>query len=202
MRASDQVRLFIAVSIPDHIRAPLDAAVAPLRTSLPQVRWVRPELWHLTLVFLGDRPLAKVEQIRDLVGQASGGITPVTVGIRGIGAFPDMRRPRVLWAGVEPGAEELETLQRAIRAELVSAGLADADDHFSAHLTLGRVRDGISPTARTEIGHQWSAVTPPTLPSFEAGEIQLMRSQLGPGGPRYSSLYSIPLGAPNTTGAA
>jgi 2'-5' RNA ligase len=199
MASSQPVRLFTAVSIPDDIRARLDAALEVVRPTLPQVRWVDADLWHVTLVFLGERPSAQVEPIRDVVAGVGANIAPFTLGLSGIGAFPNQNRPRVLWAGIEPGAGELENLHRALLADLIQAGLAGPDDHFSAHLTLGRVRDTAGPAARAEIGRLWSSVSLLPLPSFEAREIHLMRSQLVTGGPRYSSLYSIPLGGSGTS---
>jgi RNA 2',3'-cyclic 3'-phosphodiesterase len=187
------VRLFLAALIPQEVRAVIDAAVAPLRAQTPQIRWVRADLWHLTLIFLAERPADQLGIIRDTVSTACRHEAPFGVRIDGIGCFPNANRPRVLWIGVCPGSDALGALRRRVLGALQHAGLNVDDERFSAHLTIGRVRDNTTPDVRAVIGRQWTGMALTRLPLFDVDEIHLMRSKLGPGGPEYTSLAALPL---------
>jgi 2'-5' RNA ligase len=160
---------------------------------MPLVRWVRADLWHLTLVFLAERPTALVPGICDLVASVCRDEPPFALRIDGIGCFPNGTRPRVLWLGVGPGSDALQSLHRNVLGALQSGGIEIADERFSAHLTVGRVRDDAGTEARGEIGRRWAALSIPPLPLFDATELHLMRSDLGTGGPRYTSMAALPL---------
>jgi 2'-5' RNA ligase len=193
MASPPVVRVFVAIAIPDDVRARLDAALEIIRPTLPQVRWVRADLWHLTLVFLGERPWDLLPAISDVVAGAGAGVAPFTLGLSGIGAFPNQNRPRVLWTGVQPGTEPLHTLQRSMLAGLVRSGITQLDERFSAHLTVGRVRDDCSPAARADVGRRWAGTTIPPLPQFRVDDVHIVQSQLSPKGPTYTTLQTVPL---------
>ena len=191
---ADSLRLFLAVLLPDEVRVLLDRALAPLTGDGRAVRWVTSDLWHLTLVFLGQRPATQVPQILEAV-RAATSTSAFTLQLGGTGSFPAPARPRVLWVGVTTGAGPLLTLQRAVQASLVGTGLAEPDTRFSAHLTVGRVRDHVAPPNLAAIGARWSAQTLPVLSPFPVRSIALMQSVLGRGGPHYTVLHTVPLAA-------
>jgi 2'-5' RNA ligase len=195
MASTDSLRLFLAVLLPDEVRAQLDRALAPLTPDGREVRWVARDLWHLTLVFLGERPATQVPAIL-AAARAATIVAPFTLQLGGAGAFPSPARPRVLWVGVATGADRLLGLQRAVQASLVAGGLAEPESRFSAHLTVGRLRDHVAPARLAAVGAQWSAQQLPALPPFTVHAVTLMQSVLGPGGPRYTALHAIPLAAP------
>src|SRR5580704_16554134 len=116
------MRLFVALEIPDDVRAALREFVQPLRAKWPRVRWSRPEGQHVTLKFLGEVGEERLEAIVSVLAplRSSG---PVTMNFRGIGFFPQSRRPRVLWAGVE-GSENLQPLAAEVEGALVAVGFA------------------------------------------------------------------------------
>jgi 2'-5' RNA ligase len=194
MPSADTLRLFLAVLLPDEVRALLDLAIAPLAQDGRGVRWVASDLWHLTLVFLGERPATQVPQVLE-AARAASTTSAFTLQLGGTGSFPTPARPRVLWVGVTAGADQLLILQRTVQASLVNAGLAEPDTRFSAHLTVGRLRDRVVPPNLAAIGAQWSAQRLPAVPGFPVRSIALMQSVLGRGGPRYTALYTVPLAA-------
>ncbi len=187
--------MFLAVSIREDIRAAVDAVVAPLRVRFPSVRWVSPELWHLTLIFLGERLPAEVGIVKGLATAVCRDVNRFSLTIEGAGCFPAPARPRVLWVGAGSGVEALAGLRGHLHAALNRGGISMPSESFSAHLTIGRVRDGTSPDARAEIGRLWTATTVPRLAPVEVCAVQLLQSDLGPGGPRYTTLAACSLAA-------
>ena len=189
------IRVFLAVAVPDDIRAAIDTVVAPLRGRLPRVRWVRSELWHFTLIFLGERPQVEIDRVREMARAVCSGASPFSMAMKGTGCFPGAGRPRVLWAGAGSGLDALAGLRARIHSALRDSGISMPNESFSAHLTVGRVRDDTAPEGRSEIGRLWAAMPLPSLAPFDVHEVQLMRSDLGPAGPRYTSLAAFPLSA-------
>jgi 2'-5' RNA ligase len=151
---------------------------------------------HLTLVFLGERPPEQVGEIAEAVGAACADARPFSLTVAGHGCFPSPARARVLWIGLAGETSALTLLQHAILTALVAARLAEPGERFSPHLTLGRVRETTSPTARADLGRRWLALPPPAPTVFPVREVHLISSILGPGGSRYTTLHTLPLGDP------
>ena len=189
------IRVFLAVAVPNDIRAAIDTIVAPLRGQLPRVRWVRSELWHFTLIFLGERPQAEVACVQDMATGACREVSRFSLAVEGAGCFPGAERPRVLWVGAGSGLDALAGLRTRIYGALRDGGISMPNESFSAHLTVGRVRDDTAAEGRSEIGRLWAATALPSLAPFDVHEVHLMRSDLGPAGPRYTSLAAFPLSA-------
>jgi 2'-5' RNA ligase len=193
MNAPSTMRLFVALHLPEPVQADLARAAAPLRVSLPTVRWVRADLLHLTLVFLGERPAVQVEAIAgvlDTVGQEQ---APFSLHVGGNGCFPSVDRPRVLWTGLSGDVQSLIALRRAIANALAAAKVIEVDERFSPHLTIGRLRDGTSSAGRADAGRRWMNLPPLPAAFIPVEEIHLMHSVLTPGGPHYTTLRSIAL---------
>jgi 2'-5' RNA ligase len=129
--------LFVAINFPETLRLGLWSATASLRGGALPVRWVQPEAMHLTLKFLGEVAADRQDQLADALRRAAAASRAVIVTVAGFGAYPDARRPRVLWAGVspEPG---LELLQHQVEQEFGSLGFPPEGRPFRPHLTLGR----------------------------------------------------------------
>ncbi len=158
---SGTTRTFVALPIPADRRAALAALQREIAGEWPGVRWGDPEGLHLTLAFLGDLADDRLAEVGRAVATAAAGTSPFGLKIAGVGAFPDPRRPRVIWAGVEgPDLPRLDRLQKAVVAELRAIGLAPADPRFHPHVTLGRprpVRDrGSDPAAILGARASWS----------------------------------------------
>ena len=157
------------------------------------VAWVAPGNLHLTLKFLGTVPETRIDAIVDALTQSGLDLRPFEARIRGLGAFPSGTRPRVIWAGVTDGANEMVELARRVDAALAELGFAREERPFSPHVTLGRVRrPGRDPALTEALG----LATVREFGRMRVPGAALMRSELGPRGARYTELAKMTLGAP------
>lgn len=141
------IRVFAGVAASEGARRRLEALSGRLGGALPGVRWVPPENYHLTLAFLGDVAETDLHEVCRAVGEAAGGHGRIGLRLRGAGAFPGPRQPRVIWAGVTGGEEELcrlSALASDVRRAASDAGYPTGDDRFAPHVTLGRFKPGRS----------------------------------------------------------
>lgn len=136
------VRAFIAAPLEGPVFDRIVQLQRELAAALPMVRWVRPQTMHLTLAFLGDIAEESLEKIGRSMLSIGDGFAPVEVGIGGLGAFPSLRRPRVIWLGLE-GADALRELQAAVAGMLHALQMGWDDKPFKPHLTLGRCRQPV-----------------------------------------------------------
>ncbi|MEJ5342027.1 MAG: RNA 2',3'-cyclic phosphodiesterase [Thermogutta sp.] len=135
-----KVRTFIAVEVDEGVRSRASKLIKQLRQSGADVTWVAPENMHLTIKFLGDVDYRDVYHVCRAVEECVATVEPFTVEIRGVGAFPSLERPRVIWLGVDLGAAEMEALNERVESALSAIGFPREGRKFHAHLTLGRVR--------------------------------------------------------------
>lgn len=185
------MRLFLAVTLPEPLQQEIARATAPLRAAAPTVRWVRPDRLHLTMKFLGERPDDEATGIADAARRAIAGLSPVRASLHGAGAFPNFRRPRVVWLGMHPEAP-LAAIARRLDAALAPLGVEPESRPFRAHVTLGRVADAMPPAAAAALERDVRQLT--STWSLAVYDIALMQSTLGPGGPTYRVLDTLPLG--------
>ncbi len=193
----ETIRTFIAIVLPEPLIRQLAQVQRQLERNAPpeSVRWVNPEGIHLTLKFLGDTPVAKLEAIRAALMEAASRAAPCTFFVGGLGCFPNARRPRVIWVGVQPAGGELAALQRAVEVAMQPLGFPPEGREFTPHLTLGRVRDRVSPTDLSRLGALISSTEVGTLGEVTARRFALIRSVLKPTGAEYTPLAEFPLGA-------
>lgn len=184
------MRLFVAVNLPEEERARLYDAAAELRNGGFPVRWVARDALHLTLKFLGDVAEAQVSAIESVLGAVAAAYSPVWLGLGGVGAFPNLRNPRVVWLGVEQ-APELLSLQRDVERGLEPLGFAPEQRPYSPHLTLGRARRGTRAGDFLRLASMAQSV--PYEAAITVNSVDLMRSHLSPGGARYERIAAIPL---------
>ncbi len=183
------MRLFVALDIPAEVRGAIGEMIARLRDVARGARWVRPEGVHVTLKFIGEMPAERVTAIQEGL-RGAGVAAPVEARFRGAGFFPNERHPRVFWAGVE-ASPNLAELAGAVDARLSKLGIAAEVREFRPHLTLARFKseDGL-PRLREEIKKR----EPFDFGSMRASEFHLFRSELGPGGAKYTKLANFPFG--------
>ncbi len=131
------IRSFVAVDLDPAVLLALRRVQDDLRHAGGDVRWVRPEGLHVTLKFLGLVEAQRLDEVHAAVAAAVRNQPPLTVVVRGLGAFPNLRRPRVLWAGLE--GDDLGVVARRIDAALVTLGFAAESRGFNPHVTLGRI---------------------------------------------------------------
>ena len=184
------MRLFVALELPAAVRENLAALLKALRAVSPQTRWVRPENLHLTLKFMGEVPETEFAVIRNALAAARSD-QPVALEFRGLGFFPNEKRPRVFWAGIE-ASPNLKTLAAEIDRAAEKLGIPREQRPFAPHLTLARfeppelpekLRSAIEENAAREFG------------SFRTNQYLLIESKLKPSGAGYTTLESFPFAA-------
>jgi 2'-5' RNA ligase len=189
-----QIRSFIAIELPEEVKSGLRRLQAELK--LPQhsfVKCVAPDGIHLTLKFLGNISPQKVAEITGVMEQASQGISPFQLQITELGAFPNMRQPRVLWVGIKGELDKLKAWQKRIDDGLVPLGFVKETRPFTPHLTLARVRENCSPDDRRNLGELVMKTPVEVDYAMTVNSLNLMRSQLLPGGAVYSRLAEVKL---------
>ncbi len=184
---SERYRCFFAVDPCDDVRRAVTSARGTVAAAAGDVRWTRPESLHVTLEFLGDVQSERIDAIAAAASVAFDGGAPFVMRARGIGAFPTLRRPRVLWIGIE--APPLKTLAAALDAALVRCGFP-ASGPWRPHLTIGRVR---SLRGSAETRGRLEALGERDFGTTWVESVQLYRSHLQPGGSVYEELARFPL---------
>lgn len=194
---SDSLRLFAALELPPPVLKRLAEIQAGLQARAPgdAVRWVRPSNIHLTLKFYGDVERARLPALRAMLAQAAQTSQPLALALGGLGCFPDAKRPRVVWVGVEGELEALRALQRAVEAGSHALGYPPEGRAFSPHLTLGRVSERARPAAVRRLTEALSQARPEAGAPFTLGALSLMQSDLKPGGAAYMQLFAAALGS-------
>jgi len=184
---SEAIRSFVAVSISEGARRQIADLLGRLRhESGSLVRWVRPELMHLTLAFLGEVSQDFIEVATARLTEVASGHRPFPMQLKGLGAFPCPTRARIVWAGVEQGRTDVCALQAGVVKALRSVGYQPERRPFSPHLTIGRLRmpGDVSRAAAVQFESEF----------FIVERVVLFRSVLTPTGPVYSVTAEFPLG--------
>lgn len=190
----DQLRLFVAVTLPPEVRAALAEVIGRLRDAgVPGVRPVAPEALHVTLKFLGNVDASRVSDLAAALTSGGDGAVPFRVALEGVGGFPNLESPRVLWAGVADGAGSLAGLARRVDEACASAGFPREQRPFSPHLTLARMRDTASPSDRRRAGAALADAGSALASTFAIDALHLIKSTLTPSGPQYESLHVVRL---------
>ena len=189
-------RLFIAVELPEEALRAIERLQDGLVRTMPgdAVRWVRPEGIHLTLKFLGDVPREQIDGIQAALGEAVRGHPPFALRAEGLGAFPNTRRPRVVWVGVEGDVRRLKELRNDVEEHVAPLGYPTEDRSFTPHLTLGRVQRDASRRELDAIGMAVETNTVGELARWQVDAVSLMRSELKPTGAVYTEVFAAGLG--------
>lgn len=185
----------MAILLDERVRAALDAEIARLRPVGRDVAWVASGNLHVTLKFLGAVDEERIPAVSAAITRAATARPPFELVVQGLGAFPTLTRPRVVWAGLAEGASALRDLAAAVDRELTPLGFAPEGRPFAAHVTLGRVRE---PRRDPGLEQAIRAGAALDLGRLQVGRLSLMRSDLSPRGARYTELHAGPLGAAAT----
>ncbi|HEX8145853.1 MAG TPA: RNA 2',3'-cyclic phosphodiesterase [Pyrinomonadaceae bacterium] len=186
MDGDESIRVFCAVELPGEIRAAVAAHAARLRRDFPDARasWARPEGLHITLKFIGGVEAARVEALSRAACAAAEGFSTFGLSVEESGTFPPRGAARVLWLGVKDASGRLAQLQRRLEHECEDAGFPREPRAFKPHLTVARLRAPQGSHALSEAHRR----TPFGPHHFEVSELLVIRSELGPGGSRYTPL--------------
>jgi 2'-5' RNA ligase len=185
------MRLFVAVDPPDVEVARVAALVSRMRASSPPAGWCRPDNLHVTLKFLGETEAERLEAISGALSVVAAATVPFDLSIGLPGAFPDLRRARVLWLSLDP-AGPLVGLSLAVDAALAALGCPAEGRDPKPHLTVARIRDpwpgGAAERWSGKFGKEGAGKP------FRVDRIRLVESHLAPGGARHDTLREFPLG--------
>lgn len=182
------MRAFIAIELPETAKRALAGLVDRLRPIGVRASWVKPEALHLTLRFLGDIDDATAERIRAALREGYADAAAFPLHIKGVGAFPNLRRPNVVWAGVEL-SEALAAAQAVAERAAQAAGLDPERKAFRPHLTVARIKD---PAAGAALAAPIEAEGDFDIEPFLAGGVTLFSSRLTSQGPIHSRIEEYP----------
>lgn len=188
------LRAFIAIELPQNIKDAIERQTVRLRQTLGNdlVRWVPAQNMHVTLKFLGDIAASHVEFLKQMLARESESHQQFDLQIGGLGSYPTSKRPRVLWVGLHAPAD-LASLQKSIEAGACRLGYEQEERPFSPHLTLGRVRQNLSPADLPKIRSALDNIQLGNIGTARVDSVHLIRSDLQPSGSIYTNLFSAPL---------
>ncbi len=194
--STEKFRLFIAIPIPEPVRDEIIRVRQELQMPALRgaVRWTRPDQFHLTLRFLGDVPVAGLEQLKESVNVVCISARPLQLRAEGIGFFPNPHSPRVVWVGIFDQAGLLVDLQKQIETAVRPFAAEPGAENFAGHVTLGRLKN-LKPPDTRKLAALAQTVKDRTFGKWTAHEIEIIRSELSPAGARHTSLAAFWLGA-------
>ncbi len=187
------LRAFIAVEIPLPLRQAVYSATSDLQKELNAlVRWVPLENMHLTLKFLGDVSPSNVDLLTQMITAEAELFDCFELHLNGLGSFPSLKRPRVIYIGIQAPAV-LEALHRGIESASRRLGYESEDRGFSPHLTIGRVKQNVTATDQQTIRRALEGTKIDSLGTARVDSVHLYKSDLKPTGSVYTRLYSAAL---------
>ncbi len=184
------MRLFLALPLPQQIEKELIQIQNQLIEKRGNVKWVRLENIHLTVRFFGETNEKLVSPLREEINTIAASYQPIETSLVSLGAFPNLNRPRVIWAGLSGGVDILNLLAEKIEAAAQRLGFEPEKKRFKAHLTLGRVRNSRDLDDLTTFMNSFKVNETP----FRFEQLVLFKSTLTTKGPIYDRLHEAPLG--------
>jgi len=179
------LRTFIAIEIDPTHKQKLLHLISTLKSSNSDVKWVTEHQMHLTLKFLGNIEETKVQEISDALTSIANSTREFTITLSNIGTFPNVKRPRVIWIGIDKGKNELKLLAGQIETELEKLGFPKETRDFKSHLTLGRVR---SPKNLKNLTKLLTEVSFQSESAIKINKLILFQSTLTPKGAIYKKI--------------
>jgi 2'-5' RNA ligase len=190
----EMLRLFVAIPTPAAIKAAIEKFQQQLRSGLAAsvIRWTPVTQFHLTLRFLGAVRKADVDRMSAPLTGACKAFAPLHLEISGAGSFPANKAPRVLWLGVCDSESRLGELQKAMAARCDPFSSEEPERTFSAHITLGRVKE-MRPREAAHCRELLGKYKGERFGDWTAGEVELIQSELSSEGARHNRLVAFPL---------
>jgi RNA 2',3'-cyclic 3'-phosphodiesterase len=184
-----KVRTFLAIRVGDEVEAAIYHLIEELRAPNDGVAWARRDKLHVTLKFLGAAvDSARLAPLAEAIAEVSNAAAALQIRTRGIGAFPNLRRPRVLWTGLE--SQALVRLATQIEGAAAPLGFERAERPWAPHLTIARIRD---PRRVASLLGRLQAAEQSEFGESRVGEIALYRSHLSSTGSTYERLATFSL---------
>jgi 2'-5' RNA ligase len=196
--AQERYRLFIALPVPEAVKVEIEQAQARLRAAVTEksVRWTTREQFHLTLKFLGSVASDRVDALIRSVAGATNSLQPLALRAGRVGFFPNARRPRVIWVGVQDEHNLLAMLQGKLEEATRDFTKEEPEERFVGHVTIGRAKE-IDRRDAEALSRIAGDLTGTTFGKWKADKLEIMRSQLSPKGATHTCLAAIPLGIPD-----
>ena len=185
------IRSFLAIELPKLILRKIEEVQRDLRSTRADVRWVNPEKIHLTLKFFGNIEESRIDPIFNSIEEPTRNTLPFSIKVSGVGAFPHLKNPRVIWMGLVDGREVLILFQKQIETQLEKIGFQPEDRPFHPHLTLGRMK---SSRGKEEMVERMEKHREEEFGDFQVERVILFKSDLKPSGPVYTLLREMKLG--------
>ncbi len=185
-----KVRAFIACDMPESLLDKISGIQDRLKGLDADVSWTKVSGIHITLKFLGDIEEDSIDKVAAVIEGASKGQKPFEVAIKGSGAFPNLRNPRVIWLGVEDNDKGLLHIQQFLDDGLKALGFEPEEREFKPHLTLGRVKGFRGKEGLAAAVSEFKGLD---LGSFIVDRVMLYKSELKPTGAIYTKLREIKL---------
>jgi 2'-5' RNA ligase len=190
MADEKKIRAFLAIDLSVEVREAIADIQTRLKGALEGVRWTRPEGIHLTLKFFGDIDKDTIGSISDIVEKKTEDFEGLSLTMGRPGAFPTVKRARVLWLGVEGETEKIAFLQKSMEDDFEALGFEKERRSFTPHLTLGRAKS--SRGMIMGLGEAMESVRYEKPTTFSAEGLTLFKSDLAPGGAVYTKLAYFP----------
>jgi 2'-5' RNA ligase len=185
------IRSFLAFELPSDIREILSDARNEMKGRLFNLRWVKLENIHLTLIFIGDFPSNRIDPAGEVLEEICHKYAPFSIQLKGMGIFGGVRHPRVLWAGIDGDLDRMGAFRDNLQEKLEKFGVKKENRRFKPHLTLARFKKGKKP--EMELPQILSEFEDIRSPSCKLGELLFLKSDLTPKGAVYSNLKIWPL---------
>ncbi len=180
------MRAFIAIELPKEIKTILAKTQEKLKSSEADIKWVEPKNIHLTLKFLGEINEEQLNKITKIITDIASSKEPFHINLSCLGAFPDIKYPRVIWAGSDKSEFELKTIVKELENKIQKIGIPKENRAFSSHITIGRARSGIN---KDKLKQKLEELSKTALAGktaeFQAQKITLFKSTLTPQCPIY-----------------
>ena len=187
MSKLNTIRAFICFKLSERLISSIGRIQESVKQYDLKIKWVRPENIHLTIKFLGDIKCSEIDDIGRLIKETAMDFTPLLLSAQGIGVFPNLNRPRVIWIGISGQIGELIGLQKMLDNKLQIIGFPKEKRPFKGHLTIGRIKGSIDSNKLSDVLNQINrfAASP-----FSVDKIYLIQSDLKPSGAVYTRLMT------------
>ena len=187
------MRTFIAIPLPQEIKASLAKLQEKLKASGADVKWVEPANIHLTLKFLGERDEKKIEKIEQAIQDTAKDKTEFIARISSLGAFPKISSPRVIWVGIDQGDSETKLIAGELEGLIAKIGIPKEEREFSSHITIGRTKSSKNLEKLVKVLSDYTGEFGKDELKFTVKKIVLYKSTLTPRGPIYEALKDATL---------
>ncbi len=185
-----KIRTFIAIELPENIRADLHELQHDFKSYRLNIRWVKSINLHMTLSFLGDVDPSDIEIVARVLSETVAAYPVFELVPRGVGVFPSLRRPRIVWTGIAGQTDILRSMQESVQNALVPLGFSTQKRPYRSHLTLGRIKDRID---QSQLVDALRAQQDFVSQAFSVPDLVMFQSELHPHGPQYTKLCQMPL---------